>query len=66
MFLFVVVVGLLACQIEAKRKRKFEGDFEFAEEVSDFILVLLARNACSGTGPNSTVFFVTLSWLICK
>ncbi|CAG9769251.1 unnamed protein product [Ceutorhynchus assimilis] len=32
-FLLVVLVGLVACsQIEAKRKRKFEGDFEFAEE----------------------------------
>jgi hypothetical protein len=29
-----VLFGFLAAAVEAKRKRKFEGDFEFAEEVS--------------------------------
>ncbi|XP_050298806.1 proteoglycan Cow [Anthonomus grandis grandis] len=31
-FVLFLLVGLVACQAEAKRKRKFEGDFEFAEE----------------------------------
>lgn len=30
----IVLFGFLAAAVEAKRKRKFEGDFEFAEEVS--------------------------------
>ncbi|XP_066253501.1 proteoglycan Cow [Euwallacea similis] len=30
--LLVVLVGLVASQVEGKRKRKFEGDFEFDEE----------------------------------
>jgi hypothetical protein len=30
----IVLLGFLAAAVEAKRKRKFEGDFEFAEEVS--------------------------------
>ena len=30
----IVLLGFLAATGEAKRKRKFEGDFEFAEEVS--------------------------------
>lgn len=42
-FLFVLLVGLVACQIEAKRKRQFEGDFEFDEEVRTFFLVLIAH-----------------------
>lgn len=29
-----MLFGFLAAAVEAKRKRKFEGDFEFAEEVS--------------------------------
>lgn len=31
---FVIVLGVVAVSCDAKRKRKFEGDFEFAEEVS--------------------------------
>lgn len=31
--LLFVVVGVLTLTIDAKKKRKFEGDFEFAEEV---------------------------------
>lgn len=31
--LLFVVFGVLALNIDAKKKRKFEGDFEFAEEV---------------------------------
>jgi hypothetical protein len=30
----IVLFAFLAAAVEAKRKRKFEGDFEFAEEVS--------------------------------
>ncbi|XP_048522673.1 proteoglycan Cow isoform X1 [Dendroctonus ponderosae] len=30
--IFVLLVGLVAFHVEAKRKRKFEGDFEFDEE----------------------------------
>lgn len=30
-----MLLGFLAAAVEGKRKRKFEGDFEFAEEVSD-------------------------------
>lgn len=29
-----MLFAFLAAAVEAKRKRKFEGDFEFAEEVS--------------------------------
>lgn len=29
-----LLVGVLALSVQAKKKRKFEGDFEFAEEVS--------------------------------
>lgn len=32
--IFVIVLGVVAISCDAKRKRKFEGDFEFAEEVS--------------------------------
>lgn len=35
-----VVIGVLATAIDAKKKRKFEGDFEFAEEVSLLVLFL--------------------------
>lgn len=30
---FFLVIGLLVVVSDAKRKRKFEGDFEFADEV---------------------------------
>ncbi|KAH1028882.1 hypothetical protein HUJ05_002203 [Dendroctonus ponderosae] len=32
--IFVLLVGLVAFHVEAKRKRKFEGDFEFDEELN--------------------------------
>lgn len=34
LLLVVVLLGVLVYGGEAKRKRKFDGDFEFAEEVS--------------------------------
>lgn len=37
--LLFVVVGVLALAVDAKKKRKFEGDFEFAEEVSSAQIV---------------------------
>jgi uncharacterized protein (UPF0128 family) len=36
----IVLFGFLAAAVEAKRKRKFEGDFEFAEEVSSVRILL--------------------------
>lgn len=32
--LLFVIFGVFALAVDAKKKRKFEGDFEFAEEVS--------------------------------
>jgi hypothetical protein len=32
--LVLVVAAAVVCTTDAKRKRKFDGDFEFAEEVS--------------------------------
>jgi hypothetical protein len=37
----IVLFGFLAAAVEAKRKRKFEGDFEFAEEVSSVPILQL-------------------------
>jgi hypothetical protein len=36
----IVLFGVLAAAVEAKRKRKFEGDFEFAEEVRSLRILL--------------------------
>jgi hypothetical protein len=61
-----VLFGFLAAAVEAKRKRKFEGDFEFAEEVSgdpyycSYINHVCLLHCIVGTG----TFFVTILSLI--
>lgn len=58
-----MLFGFLAAAVEAKRKRKFEGDFEFAEEVSGdvyyccYINHVYLLDFIVGTG---TLFFVKI------
>jgi hypothetical protein len=56
----VVLFGFLAAAVEAKRKRKFEGDFEFAEEVR--------LTACYHSYENGVLFmnFIVLVTLKCQ
>lgn len=54
----IVLFGFLAAAVEAKRKRKFEGDFEFAEEVSG------DPYYCSSLLLVQEHFFVTIQGLI--
>lgn len=44
--IFLIVVGAILLSCEAKRKRKFEGDFEFAEEVSESFVCIDASERC--------------------
>lgn len=55
-----MLFAFLAAAVEAKRKRKFEGDFEFAEEVS-----LIVYSSCCMNRVHLlhfTVYFETLKY----
>jgi hypothetical protein len=64
----IVLFAFLAAAVEAKRKRKFEGDFEFAEEVSfDRVLLLLYESRAFASFCCSCRDIEVLSgfWLCC-
>jgi len=56
----IVLFAFLAAAVEAKRKRKFEGDFEFAEEVSLTVYSSCCMNRVHLL--HFTVYFETLKY----
>lgn len=56
----IVFVGVLAAMGDAKRKRKFDGDFEFAEEVGYTEAIPFLLCVCVGAIGGGGRFFLTL------